>query len=70
MEKTRRQKIQEKIAEIRKHKFFDPTYDPVFKKIFKNKQNLIYFLNAVLHLEGEHRVKSVAHLKPAIKLRN
>lgn len=70
MEKTRRQKIQKKIAEIRKHKFFDPTYDPVFKKIFKNKQNLIYFLNAVLHLEGEHRVKSVAHLKPAIKLRN
>ena len=70
MEKTRQQKIQEKIAEIRKYKFFDPTYDPVFKKIFRNKQNLIYFLNAVLHLEGEHRVKSVVHLKPAIKLRN
>ena len=70
MEKTRQQKIREKEAEIRKQKFFDPTYDPVFKKIFKNKKNLIHFLNAVLHLEGDSRIKSVDHLKPTVKLRN
>ena len=70
MEKTRQQKIREKEAEIRKKKFFDPTYDPVFKKIFKNKKNLIHFLNAVLHLEGDRRIKSVDHLKPTVKLRN
>ena len=30
----------------------------------------MHFLNAVLHLEGENRIKSVGHLKPAIKMRN
>jgi predicted transposase/invertase (TIGR01784 family) len=70
MEKTHLQRVREKVAEIKKHKFFDPTYDPVFKKIFKNKKNLIHFLNAVLHLEGDSRIKSVKHLMPTVKLRN
>lgn len=66
MEKTHLQRVREKVAEIKKHKFFDPTYDPVFKKIFKNKKNLIHFLNAVLHLEGDSRIKSVKHLMPTV----
>ena len=70
MSRLSKQLIREKVEEIRKHKFFDPTYDPVFKKIFRNKTNLMHFLNAVLHLEGENRIKSVGHLKPAIKMRN
>lgn len=70
MSRLSKQLIREKVEEIRKHKFFDPTYNPVFKKIFRNKTNLMHFLNAVLHLEGENRIKSVGHLKPAIKMRN
>ena len=70
MAKSRKQRIREKETEIRRQKFFDPTYDPVFKKIFKNKKNLIHFLNAILHLEGDNKIMSISHLKPSIRLKN
>ncbi len=65
---TRRLAIQKKKAELKKQVFFDPTYDPTFKKIFKKGMNLIHFLNAMLHLEGEQRIVHITPLKPKICL--
>ena len=42
----------------------------VREKVAEIKKNLIHFLNAVLHLEGDSRIKSVKHLMPTVKLRN
>ena len=39
---------------------------PFSRKSSKNKKNLIHFLNAVLHLEGDSRIKSVKHLMPTV----
>ncbi|SOD14167.1 PD-(D/E)XK nuclease family transposase [Fibrobacter sp. UWB16] len=66
--KARQLAILKKVAELKKRMFFDPTYDPVFKKIFEKMQNLIHFLNAVLHLEGEHKFVYAEHLKPTINV--
>ena len=66
--KARQLAILKKVAELKKRMFFDPTYDPVFKKIFEKMQNLIHFLNAVLHLEGEQRFVYAEHLKPTINV--
>ena len=69
MHKIHQQAIHEKIAELKKHTFFDPTYDPVFKRIFKKKKNLIHFLNAILRLKGKRKIVSVTHLRPTVHLR-
>lgn len=66
--KARQFAILKKVEELKKRMFFDPTYDPVFKKIFEKMQNLIHFLNAVLHLDGEHRFVYAEHLKPTINV--
>ena len=66
--KTLEQAIQEKKAELKKQKFFDPTFDATFKKIFKKPENLIHFLNAVLRLEGEQRIVHINRLKPTVRL--
>ncbi len=66
--KARQLAILKKVAELKKRMFFDPTYDPVFKKIFEKMQNLIHFLNAVLHLEGEQRFVYAERLKPTINV--
>ena len=65
---TRREAIQKKKAELKRQVFFDPTYDPTFKKIFKKVVNLIHFLNAILHLEGEQRIVHISPLKPKVSL--
>ena len=65
---TRWQAIQKKKAELKKQAFFDPTYDPTFKKIFQKTSNLVHFLNSVLHLEGMRRIVYVERLKPSIRL--
>ena len=69
MTTSRKQAICEKIAELKKHTFFDPTYDPVFKRIFKKKKNLIHFLNAILRLKNKREIVSVTHLRPSVDLR-
>lgn len=69
MLKIHQQAIHKKIAELKKHTFFDPTYDPVFKRIFKKKKNLIHFLNAILRLKGKREIVSVTHLRPTVHLR-
>ena len=66
--KARQLAILKKVVELKKRMFFDPTYDPVFKKIFEKMQNLIHFLNAVLHFEGEQRFVYAEHLKPTINV--
>ena len=53
--KSRLQAIKKAEAKLRKRTFFDPTYDIVFKKLFEKTETLVHFLNAILHLEGEHR---------------
>ena len=55
-------------AILRKQMFFDPTYDPVFKKIFEKKTTLIHFLNAILHLEKGHEISRIDTLKKNVKL--
>jgi predicted transposase/invertase (TIGR01784 family) len=48
-------------------KFVDIKNDIAFRKIFgndKKKEILISFLNAVLHLEGENRIKSITIANP------
>jgi predicted transposase/invertase (TIGR01784 family) len=48
-------------------KFVDIKNDIAFRKIFgndKKKEILISFLNAVLHLEGDKRIKSIAIANP------
>ena len=67
--KTIRQQAIERAKELLKQQeFFDPTYDATFKKIFKKKENLIHFLNAILHLEGANAIVSVKRLNPAVQL--
>ena len=66
--KNRQQAIQEKKTQLKKQVFFDPTYDPTFKKIFRKVPNLIHFLNAILHFEGNHKIIHVETLKPTIRL--
>ena len=53
---------------LRKQMFFDPTYDPVFKKIFEKKATLIHFLNAILHLEKGREISRIETLKKNVKL--
>ena len=65
---SRQQAIRQKKAELKKQVFFDPTYDPAFKKIFKKDVNLIHFLNAILHLEGDQRITHIVRLKPTVHL--
>jgi len=55
-------------AILRKQVFFDPTYDPVFKKIFEKMAALIHFLNAILHFDKEHEITHVVPLKRSVKL--
>jgi hypothetical protein len=57
-------------AILRKQTFFDPTYDPVFKKIFEKKATLIHFLNAILHLEKGREISRIETLKKNVKLSN
>jgi predicted transposase/invertase (TIGR01784 family) len=48
-------------------KFVDIKNDIAFRKIFgneKKKEILISFLNAVLHLEGDRRIKSISIVNP------
>jgi hypothetical protein len=48
-------------------KFVDVKNDVAFRKIFGNEHKkiiLVSFLNAVLDLEGQHRVKDVTLLNP------
>ena len=65
---ARQQAIQQKKAELKKQTFFDPTFDATFKKIFKKAENLIHFLNAVLHLEGDQQITHIIRLKPTVRL--
>lgn len=66
--KSIEQAIEAKKAELMKQTFFDPTFDATFKKIFKKPENLIHFLNAVLHLEGEQQIAHIVRLKPTVGL--
>ena len=72
MDKNRKKSIdlaiEAKKAELMKQTFFDPTFDATFKKIFKKPENLIHFLNAVLHLEGEQRIAHIVRLRPTVRL--
>lgn len=60
--------VRKKEAELRKRKFFDPTLNPVFKKIFKNMKTLVHFLNAILHLDGKRRFVYATPVRPTINL--
>ena len=63
-----RRRVQQQIAKLKKRKFFDPTYDVVFKKLFSKDETLIHFLNTVLRLRGRSRIKSIVRRKPAVVL--
>ena len=63
-----RRRVQQQIAKLKKRKFFDPTYDVVFKKLFSKDETLIHFLNTVLRLRGRRRIKSIVRRKPAVVL--
>ena len=65
---TRKQAVERAKEKLRKQEFFDPTYDAPFKRIFKKKENLIHFLNAILHLEGANAIVSVKRLGPSVRL--
>lgn len=56
-------------TELRKQMFYDPTLDPVFKKIFDNKSTLINFLNAFLRLENDRRITEVEQIRRTVKLK-
>lgn len=60
--------VKKKVAELKRHTFFDPTYDANFKRIFSKDSTLIHFLNAILHLEGKRKIKSVKRKKPSVTL--
>ena len=51
----------EKMSEIREffsgHTYLDPTYDPAFKEFFGDEETLKSFLNGLLHLEGDNRIR-------------
>ena len=66
--KLRQRVIRKTEANLRKQIFFDPTYDPVFKKIFEKMETLVHFLNAILHLEGQQRIVYAKSLKSTINL--
>ena len=66
--KSRLQAIKKAEAKLRKRTFFDPTYDIVFKKLFEKTETLVHFLNAILHLEGEHRFVYAEAIKQTINL--
>ncbi|MFP3017582.1 MAG: hypothetical protein ACEY3E_01430, partial [Candidatus Tisiphia sp.] len=40
-------------------KYLDPTNDSLFKKIFRDKENLKEFLNSVLDLSEMYRIKEI-----------
>ncbi len=63
-----KRRVQQQIIKLRTRKFFDPTYDVVFKKLFAKDATLIHFLNTVLRLKGRGRIKSIVRRKPSIKL--
>jgi len=56
-------------TELRKQMFYDPTLDPVFKKIFDNKSTLINFLNTFLRLENDRRITEVEQIRRTVKLK-
>ncbi len=58
----------EQEAKLRKQTFYDPTLDPVFKKVFRKKSTLIHFLNTFLHLENESEITNVEQLSRTVKL--
>lgn len=66
--KARQLAVRKKETELRKRKFFDPTLDPVFKKIFKNMKTLVHFLNAILRLDGKRRFVYATSVRPTINL--
>lgn len=39
--------------------YLDPTYDPAFKELFDNEETLKDFLNGVLELDGDERIKEL-----------
>ena len=39
--------------------YLDPTYDPAFKALFDSEEALKDFLDGVLGLEGEHKIKTL-----------
>ena len=58
----------EQEAKLREQTFYDPTLDPVFKKIFRKKSTLIHFLNTFLHLEKDNKITHVEQLLRTVKL--
>lgn len=66
--RAHQQAIEKAKEKLKQQEFFDPTYDAPFKRIFKKKENLIHFLNAILHLEGANAIVSVKRLGPGIRL--
>ena len=65
---AKRLEILRQEAILRKQTFFDPTYDPVFKKIFEKRATLIHFLNAILHFEKDHEITHIEPIKRSVKL--
>ena len=56
-------------AELRKQTFYDPTLDPVFKKIFDKKSTLISFLNSFLRLENDRKITQVEQIRRTVRLK-
>ena len=65
---AKRLEILRQEAILRKQTFFDPTYDPVFKKIFEKRATLIHFLNAILHFDKAHEITHIEPIKRSVKL--
>lgn len=65
---AKRLEILRQEAILRKQMFFDPTYDPVFKKIFEKRETLIHFLNAILHFDKDHEITHIEPIKRSVKL--
>ena len=65
---AKRLEILRQEAILRKQTFFDPTYDPVFTKIFEKRATLIHFLNAILHFEKDHEITHIEPIKRSVKL--
>ena len=65
---AKRLEILRQEAILRKQMFFDPTYDPVFKKIFEKRATLIHFLNAILHFDKDHEITHIEPIKRSVKL--
>ena len=45
-------------------RYYDPKYDITFKKVFKNSDLLISFLNALLPLKDDEQIESIEYLSP------